>query len=475
MSQYSELIGSFKRTGDFPLEANYMFADEAELLGFYEDELNATTQHNGLLKVVLDDGNGEQALYWCYTDDDGNYAWEKILDSTYQSQIDSLTSEDSDIWEALNKEILDRQDAVDTIYGTSNPVTIIADYNNITKIAEALVDINEKIAEMQEIIDGYATKEELEEAIEQLRDDILGDPEPTTEFQTLRGIEDFVRAMQSQMINTDTSLQKEIDDIETGVGLEADGSYSADASTNYLTEATSIMNALRILDSLIKENADAIAECVTEDKITEAVDELYDLIMGDPAPTTQFSTLRGIEDYVRELAAQVENTDTSLQDELDNTQTGIGLEADGSFSSDASTYYLTEATSIMNALRILDNELYEVEQKAGIVDNVTYDASTETITIYFASASGEELTVDFCISDIIREWDVNNEEGSAITLTRMSVIDGIDQLSADVNISDDDTNNLQNIDGELYVSNSSDVIVVGDMTLTEALSWHDVG
>jgi len=64
MSQYSETMGSFIRTGNYPLEANYIFATEAELKEFYNDPINATTLHKGLFKIVENGGNGKQALYW---------------------------------------------------------------------------------------------------------------------------------------------------------------------------------------------------------------------------------------------------------------------------------------------------------------------------------------------------------------------------------------------------------------------------
>jgi hypothetical protein len=64
MSQYSEMMGSFIRTGNYPMEANYVFATEAALKEFYNNPINATTLHKGLLKIVEDDGDGNQALYW---------------------------------------------------------------------------------------------------------------------------------------------------------------------------------------------------------------------------------------------------------------------------------------------------------------------------------------------------------------------------------------------------------------------------
>ena len=53
MSQYSVLIGSFIRTGNYPLEANYIFDSEQSLRDFYTDELKKTTLHKGLFKIEL--------------------------------------------------------------------------------------------------------------------------------------------------------------------------------------------------------------------------------------------------------------------------------------------------------------------------------------------------------------------------------------------------------------------------------------
>jgi len=55
------------------------------------------------------------------------------------------------------------------------------------------------------------------------------------------------------------NLQTELDDTQTGAGLDSDGGYTADASSNYLTSATSLKDADDRLDAQIKTNADAIA------------------------------------------------------------------------------------------------------------------------------------------------------------------------------------------------------------------------
>ena len=56
MSKYSEVIGSFIRRGEYPLEADYIFASETALKEFYSDPVQNAILHKGLLKVVEDDG-----------------------------------------------------------------------------------------------------------------------------------------------------------------------------------------------------------------------------------------------------------------------------------------------------------------------------------------------------------------------------------------------------------------------------------
>ena len=62
MEQYSEIIGSFIRKGNYPLEANYIFNSKEELKEFYKDAINNAQLHEGLFKVVKENDN--QILYW---------------------------------------------------------------------------------------------------------------------------------------------------------------------------------------------------------------------------------------------------------------------------------------------------------------------------------------------------------------------------------------------------------------------------
>lgn len=58
--------------------------------------------------------------------------------------------------------------------------------------------------------------------------------------------------------------QVEIDAIETGAGLNTDGTYIQPSGSNYIDASTSLANADSLLDAQIKVNADAIAAFPTD-------------------------------------------------------------------------------------------------------------------------------------------------------------------------------------------------------------------
>ena len=93
MSQYSETIGSFIRTGNYPLEANYIFESEEALKQFYSDPVAATTLHEGLFKIVKTGANDKQALYWVVNGENGlefKVVLEDLQLEDIETQIDNI-------------------------------------------------------------------------------------------------------------------------------------------------------------------------------------------------------------------------------------------------------------------------------------------------------------------------------------------------------------------------------------------------
>lgn len=144
MSKYSEVIGSFIRRGNYSLEADYIFASETALKEFYSDPVQYATLHKGLLKVVEDDGTGNQALYWVtkkQTNDSLEFT--KLINGSF---IQSLVPQIEKIIKDLEVEIKERQNGDSAIWGTINPTIIPEDLNSVLDLSKAIQDIRDELA-----------------------------------------------------------------------------------------------------------------------------------------------------------------------------------------------------------------------------------------------------------------------------------------------------------------------------------------
>lgn len=128
----------------------------------------------------------------------------------------------------------------------------------------------------------------------------------------------------------------------------------------------------------------------------------------------------------------------ALQDELDDTQVGAGLGVDGSYSADATTVFIYQATSLKNADKKLDTQLSlvssAVQTQGGILSSVqsdltsldnqvsTLDASVSTLTSDVADVVSDVSTLSATVSahgDTISEHtiDIASLESSLATIS----------------------------------------------------------
>ena len=152
-------------------------------------------------------------------------------------------------------------------------------------------------------------------------------------------------------INADADLQTQIDNLPTsvpsigavvedlldgtqeGAGLNADGSYVQKADANYISTATSLATADDLLDAAIK----------------------------------------AVQDDVDQNESDSDQVEADLQTELDGTQTGAGLGADGAYTANAAGNHIGVATSLVNADDLLDAAIKAVQDD---VDGNESDADT---------------------------------------------------------------------------------------------------
>lgn len=201
MRAYSEIIASFRRGGPFPIEADFIFETEAKLKEFYSSPEENAILHKGLLKLVEDDGNGNQALYWVtrkQTNDELEFT--KLITSKSDETI-------ADLITRLDKEIQDRKTADNAIWGSTDHTVVPEDLNSLKDIADEIAKIRTHLGNLD------STDEELQ--------------------------------------NNINDVQAELDKTQESVGLSEDGAYVPDTETTYLKESTSVMGALHTLDELV--------------------------------------------------------------------------------------------------------------------------------------------------------------------------------------------------------------------------------
>ena len=81
----------------------------------------------------------------------------------------------------------------------------------------------------------------------------------TSEATTIAGEIAALDAALNTVSGKVDNAQAEIDRMESAIGLKEDGTYSANTTNNYTSDATSVNGAIDALDDAVKANADAIA------------------------------------------------------------------------------------------------------------------------------------------------------------------------------------------------------------------------
>lgn len=505
MSQYSEMMGSFIRTGNYPMEANYVFPTEAALKEFYSDPINATTIHKGLFRIVENGGDGKQALYWVVqkqTNDELEFV--KLIENI---DINNINEQLEDLQTRLEEEIDNRKKSETAIWGTNDPTNVPEEFNSILDLATELASLIQEVSDIhKELIDsddsikkslkteikaiagtqedniveylktlpykslteaanaldkflntmdntsnqintlpelkffleGYTDTQKLRHVLLDLQAEILGNPIPSEDFRTLRAIEDFVRILKANSENTDKNLQSELDNTQVGIGLSGDGSYNSDTETYYLKDATSVMNALKILDSLMYE---AISGITIQASNTDVVD---------------LNIRKELEGYV--IGAKL-NLSNVIGNDLIKKEDGLYFNVKSTYNNGTLSLYVNDKLIAQHVLGF-----------SSIVESAYYDPTQESILIVFKLLNGEKQTITVPVGTLIRELVVDNDQpGKVVELTRETVIDGPDKLSADVRIYNDKHNILKKIGNSLSVDGTSDSITHNDETLSTVL------
>ena len=436
MSQYSEMMGSFIRTGDYPMEANYIFSSEEELKAFYADELNNTTLHKGLLKIVSSEDS--QTLYWV-VEVGGELQFKPLIQ---EGSIDKLFDRLAQIRNDLNQEISNRNNSILEIVGTDNMSEFHNQLDNLLAISNAVVNLQEQSAKHSNILSAIVGTEE-ENILEYLK---------SLDYNNLSDISNLLHKFfdtvddSDSQINTLPELQKflrnlqtELDQTQVGVGLSKDGSFSPDQETNYLKSTTSIMDALKTLDVLI-------AKALKTSKLVPIETNTVSITVGEDVNNSNISANAKVSNG-SDIIVNNDGLYTKLSTEYEN---GIlTIKVNGSIRS-------------QHNLAI-----------SSIIDNAYYDQDTKSLVFNFKNSQEVIIPID----NLIGEWVVDNPDDKVVELSREKVASGTDKLSADVRLDSQDYNILKKVGNSLSVDGRSSSITHDGQPLSEVLKditeWYE--
>ena len=436
MSQYSEIMGSFIRTGDYPIEANYIFSSEEELKAFYTDELNNTTLHKGLLKIVSSEDS--QTLYWV-VEVGGELQFKPLIQ---EGSIDKLFDRLAQIRNDLNQEISDRENSILEIVGTNDMSEFHNQLDNLLAISNAIVNLQEQSAKHSNILSAIVGTEE-ENILEYLK---------SLDYNNLSDISNLLHKFfdtvddSDSQINTLPELQKflrnlqtELDQTQVGVGLSEDGSFSPDQETNYLKSTTSIMDALKTLDELI-------AKALKTSKLVPIETNTVSITVGEDVNNSNISANAKVSNG-SDIIVNNDGLYTKLSTEYEN---GIlTIKVNGSIRS-------------QHNLAI-----------SSIIDNAYYDQDTKSLVFNFKNSQEVIIPID----NLIGEWVVDNPDDKVVELSREKVVSGTDKLSADVRLDSQNYNILKKVGNSLSVDGRSSSITHDGQPLSEVLKditeWYE--
>lgn len=451
----SKIDGSFLRGGGYPLEADYIFSSEEELISFYSDPIQQALLHQGWLKIVGEGDN--QALYWVVKEDE-ELRFKKLLENVdrerVQGWLESIQAKLIEGESAINNlqnDVKELQDGgydlilkTNAIIGTdeSDWKTYLntLDYPSITALSKAVSkflgtvnDLDHKIdtlPELQNFLDGYEDTNKLKDILQNLQKEIVGNVEEGTSLESVqRNLLNLIQSLNHQL----EDLHTELNQTQTGVGLDSDGKYSPDKETYYLRDATSVMNALKTLDRLLHRQANV-----------EYVD----------SDTIDFDSKIEEDDNVRLITADVK----------------INPESDIIIKDNNGLYHKVELNYDNGQIDFLVNGETRASFNIGLealVEESYYDKTSENIVLIFALHNGESQRIEIPATDLITEWNV--ESTSSIVLNKTRVVDGVDILTADINVSDETNNGVEIKNDGLFVSNNAKDIVYNDTPLDEVV------
>ena len=224
----------------------------------------------------------------------------------------------------------------------------------------------------------------------------------------------------SSRASADSAIQSELDATQSGAGLGAGGSYSANSSTNYITSVSTLVGADEALDAQIKTNADAIS--------SEA--------------STRASADTTLQSNIDSEASSRASADTTLQSNIDaeetarqsadsTLQTNINDEASSRASADTTLQSNIDAEETARIAAVSGEATARASADTTLQSNIDSEASTaraaeSALDAAKANLSGAAFTGDVSGTNLVLSGNLTvNGTTTSVQTTNSEIKDSI--------------------------------------------------
>jgi hypothetical protein len=276
-------------------------------LGHVDDVLSDPTNPTSLVE-----GSGDTALDLIYHKEDGTYELVAIdvNDFLEESEFQDGLVVDNHV---VKIKVNENSEKVVVGSGETAPVLSVGpDGINVDNIQKA---INYAVADLAGSIDA----------------DVLGTS--SDGHVAVEVVQEDTKLTQVVVSTDDIASEKELDKVEEAVGLNEDGSFSADPTSNFASGATSVRDEIKLIDQALKEISDELNGVSVDEG--SSVENFVSLTVsndgnGATAITIDDTELKETIDFINDdIATEIvarENADAELRAELLGTSASTSAE-----------------------------------------------------------------------------------------------------------------------------------------------------
>ena len=223
-----------------------------------------------------------------------------------------------------------------------------------------------------------------------------------------------LKAEEEARIAADEEIQEELDLTQASVGLDEEGNYIKREDSYYINDSETVVGAIDLLDKALmaeegkrKDHDDKIEASVGLDHEGNYIKRKHSNYINDAE--TVVGAIKLLDEALKaEEEARIEK-DKQLQDELDTTQSAVGLAEDGTYIKREDSNYVNNAETVVGAIDELDKAL-KVEEtgrinmdnylhsrliKAGEhpneAPNIAFDCANGVLTLYTEDPSNNVI------------------------------------------------------------------------------------